>query len=274
MQPHMYCDITAPASIAQPAQSLSTCLLFNCALCDSRLLFCQLCLHDVIYNEVASLWIPETFFFALYCSVSVSHPLFLFHSSLQLPVTEPGLSLPPSLPPPSVLPSSHEFIMWSKIEQWLFVPVPACHWSRMNNSALVVEVGISEERGNYFGSAPFELFLKRRTVAPLPTAHAPSSFSLPSHSRPSLPPVHHIKKKRFFFVVSVLQSENGSDSGWMRPCLFYSLCVFVALFMNIFVDFVHQTSPSPKEVVPPSRLSDDCTRCSIAVLWCGAVVQH
>lgn len=125
--------------------------------------------------------------FALDCSVSCFPP---YLPVLLPPPTschsEPGLSLPPSLPPPSVPPSSHEFIMWSKIEQWLFVPIPACHWSRMNNSALVVEVGISEERGNYFGAAPFELFLKRRTVTPfLPRAPRLLSLFPLAPARPS-----------------------------------------------------------------------------------------
>lgn len=85
---------------------------------------------------------------------------------------------------PSVSPSSHEFIMWRKIEQWLFVPVPVCHWSRMNNSVMVVEVGISKKRGNYFGAASFKLFLKRRTVASF-LPRTPRLLSLFPPARPS-----------------------------------------------------------------------------------------
>lgn len=68
----------APASIPHPAQSLSTCLLFDYVApffygstrCDSWLLFCQLRRHDAVYNEVTSLHD----FFALHCSVSCFPP--------------------------------------------------------------------------------------------------------------------------------------------------------------------------------------------------------
>lgn len=159
--------------------------------------------------------------------------------SLLLPVSlstptschsEPGL--PPSLPPPPVPLSSHEFIMWSKIEQWLFVPVPACHWSRMNNSALLLEVGISKERGNYFGAAPFELFLKWRAAGSFPAAHTLSSFFLPSCSRLSLPPVHSLPHKKEIPLYCFCPSEWDVDSGWMQPHLFVVDWVCFRGFIN------------------------------------------
>lgn len=149
--------------------------------------------------------------------------------------SEPGLSLPPSLPPPPVPPSSHEFIMWSKIEQWLFVPVPACHWSRMNNSALVVEVGISEERGNYFGAAPFELFSKRRAVASFPTAHTPSSFFLPSCSRLSLPPVHSLPHKK---EETLLCCFCSSEWEWLWKWM--NAAPFVCCSLRVFCGFINE----------------------------------
>lgn len=145
----------------------------------------------------------------LLCLLFPTLPL-LLPVSLPTPTSchsELGLSLPPSLPPPPVPPSSHEFIMWSKIEQWLFVPVPACHWSRMNNSALEVEVGINEERGNYFGAAPFELFSKRRAAGSFPAAHTPSSFFLPSCSRLSLPLLHSLPHKKKTLLCCFYSSE-------------------------------------------------------------------
>lgn len=85
-----------------------------------------------------------------------------------------------------------------------------------------------------------------------PIAHTPSSFSLPSRSRLSLPPVHHIKKK--LCLCCLCSSEWELLWRYMNAALFVLvLCVFTALFMNTFVDIVRHTSPSPKELVPPSQ---------------------
>lgn len=123
----------------------------------------------------------------------------------------PQLS-PPFLPPPPIPPSSHEFIMWSKIEQWLFVPVPACHWLRMNNSALMVEVRIREGKkkiilelhhSGYFRNGELSASFLQRTPF------------LPSCSLSFLPPVHSLphKKRRdsSLSCLSFKRTENGAQ---------------------------------------------------------------
>lgn len=129
----------------------------------------------------------------------------VFHHTFWQPDPITLLSNTPSPLPLSIPPSSHEFIMWSKIEQWLFVPVPACHWSRMNNSAIMVEVGIwgNEEiilelyYSGYFRTASCQCFFLQRSLFPLPlfflTLVSPTS-SLTSTWR----------MNRFFSVLLVL----------------------------------------------------------------------
>lgn len=123
------------------------------------------------------------------------------------PDLNPRLSSPSSHPPLSIPPSSHEFIMWSKIERWLFVPVPACHWSRMNNSATAVEASVREKKeiisepyhSGYFGMASCQSL----------SCSAQSFFSLSSGSLSFLPLVHLLsyEERTDSSVLSILQKE-------------------------------------------------------------------
>ena len=97
-------------------------------------------LHNFIYFLKVLFPSLCQFLFHLYCTFSGTNSL-----SWAMNCLHPELS-----PPLSISfyfeTSNCELIMWIKIEQWLFVPVPACHWSRMNNSDTVDEIRIREKK--------------------------------------------------------------------------------------------------------------------------------
>lgn len=92
-----------------------------------------------------------------------------------------------------------------KIEQWLFVPGAACHWSRMNNSATVVEVRIREKKGIIL--EPHHSGYFRTASCQRLSCSAHSFFSLSSCSLSYLPPVHS------------LSHEDRTDSPLSSPSL-------------------------------------------------------
>lgn len=138
-----------------------------------------------------------------------------------------------------------------KIEQWLFVPVPACHWSRMNNSAPVVEVRIREKKGNFFffGAATIQAIFKRGAVSGFPAALTLSSPSPPASSRSSHQCArYHMKIEQILLCLAcpweglhTKQMEDGIGVGGNKPrslCSFASPMVVVCLFSAVFVIFL------------------------------------
>lgn len=92
LQPPMYSHTRQPSTCFYSSACTLTVHLFTLQLCGSFFLWfnsmwfmviilCQLCLHDVFYNQVSLLLIPDTFF-ALHCSVSRFPPssCFTLHS--------------------------------------------------------------------------------------------------------------------------------------------------------------------------------------------------
>lgn len=136
-----------------------------------------------------------------------------------------------------------------KIEQWLFVPVPACHWSRMNNSATVVEVRIREKR-KLFWSRTIRAIFERRAVSTSPAALTLSSPSLLAYSRSSHRFIRYHKKIEQIFLcllrpwegLHTKQIEDGIGIGWSQPCSLCSfastvygcgLCIFVVFLVHL-----------------------------------------
>lgn len=167
---------------------------------------------------------PSSFLDLLFpslCSFLLSH--FLALASWPEPST-----VSPTISPSSVLflPSSHEFIMRSKIEQWLFVPVPACHWSRMNNSATVVEVRIREKKEIIL--EPYHSGYFRTSSCRLRSCSAHPFFFLSSCSLSYLPPVHSLSHEESTdsslscpsFRRTAYKACRGWDWWWMKSASF------------------------------------------------------
>ena len=141
-----------------------------------------------------------------------------------------------------------------KIEQWLFVPVPACHWSGMNNSAPVVEVRIREKKEIFFfffflEPPPFRLFSNVGAVSGFPAALTLSSPSPPAPSRSSHQCArYHMKIEQILLCLAcpweglhTKQIEDGIGVGGNKPrslCSFASSMVVVCLFSAVFVIFL------------------------------------
>lgn len=142
--------------------------------------------------------------------------------------------------------------MWSKIEQWVFVLIPACHWSRMNNSAPVVEVWIREKKeiilelyhSGYFRTASCQCLFLQCWPSLLPL------FSLPLG-----PPTGSLTtswlKYRFLLCLAgpsgplqTERTEEGSGGSFLVSLSHLHGCVM------IFLSILHVwTSANLKQVV-------------------------
>lgn len=149
-------------------------------------------------------FLQRSYFNVFIVELSTFFPLTCFHSLIScLPPSAPScfflalttwpepLTVSP-LPPISLSfqTSSHEFIMRIKIEQWLFVPFPACHWCGMNNSATVVEIRIRKKKGITLESHNSGYF--RAAGCQRLSCSAHSFCSVSSCSLSFLPPVHSL----------------------------------------------------------------------------------